>query len=294
MFDRTGQADDSPNRHPHKPYGSFNRHDFDTFDAYFTGADGQRVRYSFTASDYFRKHSITNRAYHNSILPQSFTRPYLLVFYGDMCAPCDQIQDLVRKIVAELEPIGVGFATVHSRHESGLAKRIGVHTLPHIISLADGDVRPYLDEEVSLSTFIEFIRRTLPKNLIAEVNDNNYRDFLSGWNDNKVRVLFVNEDGATIKLRYLLVAFYFRERIAFGRVLIDHSSHRFRQHYYVDPKMNSMLVFNEDISRPTATLSVSELKTQLMKDVLDSNKYLLLPRVTSQVCNLSNVCILQI
>lgn len=241
------------------------------------------MKYSFTANDYFRKHSITNRAYHNSILPQSFARPYLIVFYGDMCAPCDEIQDFMRKIMTELEAVGMGFATVHSRHENALAKKVGVRTLPHIISLTDGEIRPFLDDHISLSAFIDFVRRSLPSDLIVEVDDANYVHFLNGWHDNKVRVVFVNEDVNVIKLRYLLVAFYFRERIQFGRVLIGKSSSQFRRRYYVDAKMNSMLVFNEDIDRPTATLSVSELKTQLMKDVLDSNKYLLLPRVTSQV-----------
>ena len=184
--------------------------------------------------------------------------------------------------MSELEAVGVGFATVHSQHENMLARKIGVRSLPHIISLVDGDIRPFRDDEVSLATLIDFIKRALPKNLITEVNDANYVSFLSGWRDNKVRVLFVNED-PLIKLRYFLVAFYFRERIEFGHVLADKSSQALRDRYHIDPKMNSMFIFNEDISRSIASLSVSDLKTQLMKDVLDSNKYLFLPRVTSQV-----------
>lgn len=186
--------------------------------------------------------------------------------------------------MTELESVGVGFATVHSQHESTLTRKIGVRSLPYIVSLVDGDIRPFRDDEVSLSTFLDFIKRSLPtKTLITEVNDDNYIEFLSGWQDNKVRVLFVNSDHL-IKLRYYLVAFYFRERISFGHVVIDKNSQQLRDLYHIDSKMSSMLIFNEDISRTTASLSVSELKTQIMKDVLDSNKYLFLPRVTSQVC----------
>lgn len=223
------------------------------------------------------------RAYENTILPQSFTRPFIIVFYADLCIPCIQIEHLLQKLITELESVGVGFATVHSQHESTLARKVGVRSLPHIVSLVDGDIRPFRDDDVSLSALIDFIKKALPKNLITEVNDENYVDFLSGWRDNKVRVLFVNQDHL-IKLRYFLVAFYFQERIAFGHVVAGKESQEIQTRYHVqDPKMSSMLIFNEDISRSIATLSLSDLKSQLMKDVLDSNKYLFLPRITSQV-----------
>lgn len=221
------------------------------------------------------------RAYENRILPQSFTRPYIIVFYGDLCFPCVEIEHILEKIMNELESIGIGFATVHSQHENVLAQKIGVRTLPHIISLVDGDVRTYLDNQISLAGMIEFVKRSIPTNLVTEVNDRNYVDFLSAWKDNRVRVLFVNED-RFIKLQYYIVAFYFRERIAFGHVVADQASDEILEQYHVNPKMSCMLLFNEDISRSTASLSVTELKTQLMKEVLESNKYLYLPRVASQ------------
>lgn len=284
VFDKTGRIEDSPNFRSSPDYSSFNRFDFDTFDTFFTSNSGHKFKFTFNTGNYFRRHSITYRAYENTILPQSFTRPFIIVFYGDLCIPCIQIEQLLQKVITELESVGVGFATVHSQHEINLARKIGVRSLPYIISLVDGDIRPFREDDVSLSTLLEFTKRSLPiKNLITEVTDENYIEFLSGWQDNKVRVLFVNSDHL-IKLRYFLVAFYFRERIAFGHVSIDKSSQELRDRYHIDSKMSSMLIFNEDISRTTASLSVSELKTQIMKDVLDSNKYLFLPRITSQVC----------
>lgn len=192
--------------------------------------------------------------------------------------------------MGDLEALGINFATVHSQHENVLARKLGVRSLPHIISLVDGDVRPFRGDDVSYNILVDFIARALPKDLIVEVNDQNYVTFLTGWRDNKVRVLFVSED-SKVKLNYRLVAFYFRERIAFGYVKADHTSRQLRERYRVtDAKMSSMLIFNEDISRSVATLSVSDLKTQLMKDVLDSNKYLFLPRITSQVGPVSPGC----
>ncbi|XP_075584769.1 dnaJ homolog subfamily C member 16 l(3)80Fg isoform X2 [Dermatophagoides farinae] len=283
LYDRTGQTEDSPNfKHKSDYRSGFNRFDFDTFDTFFDSNDGRNFRFTFNSGSYFRKHSITHRAYENTILPQSYTTPYILVFYGDLCVPCIQVEQVLRRLVGELEAVGVGFCTVHSQHEIALTRKIGVRSLPYIISLIDGDIRPFRESEISLSTMIGFIKRSLPKDLIIEINNNNYYEFLSGWKDNKVRVLFANPD-RIIRLRYVLIAFYFHERIAFGHVKTDDANtNEVLRRYHIDPKMNSMLVFNEDINSPTASLSVSELKTQIMKDVLDSNKYLFLPRVTSQ------------
>lgn len=282
-FDKTGQPEDSPNFMSKHDYSSFNRFDFDSFDTFFTGQNGQKFKFTFNTNNYFRKHSITHRAYENTILPQSFTRPFLIVFYGDLCIPCVQFEQVFQKTMGDLEALGINFATVHSQHENVLARKLGVRSLPHIISLVDGDVRPFRGDDVSYNILVDFIARALPKDLIVEVNDQNYVTFLTGWRDNKVRVLFVSED-SKVKLNYRLVAFYFRERIAFGYVKADHTSRQLRERYHVtDAKMSSMLIFNEDISRSVATLSVSDLKTQLMKDVLDSNKYLFLPRITSQI-----------
>ncbi len=183
-----------------------------------------------------------------------------------------------------MEPLGVGFATIHSQHESNLARKIGVQSLPYIISIVDGQIKQLKEEHISLAKIIEFIRQSLPKGLVIEVDDDNYVDFLNGWHDNRVRTLFINEDHI-IKLRFLLVAFQFRDRIAFAHVTADENANEIMNRYRIDHKMNSMLIFNEDISRTTATLSVSELKPQLMRDVLESNKFLLLPRLASQVKN---------
>lgn len=217
-------------------------------------------------------------------MPQSYSTPYILVFYGDLCIPCVQVEQVLQKSISELESIGVGFGTVHTHHESALARKIGVRSLPFIISVVDGDIRPFRENEISLSNLISFIKRSLPKNLITEIDDFNYLSFLNGWTDNKVRVMFINSD-RIIKLRYTLIAFYFHDRAAFGRVKIDAKSQELLKRYRIDTKMNSLIVFNEEIANPIASLHVNELKTQIMKDLIDSNKYLLLPRITSQVRN---------
>lgn len=208
----------------------------------------------------------------------------MILFYGDLCFACATVESVWHKITLELEPLGIGFATIHSKHESALARKIGIDELPYIIGIVDGVVRHYKESQLNLLKIVEFINRILPRNLVTQANDENYESFLSGWTDNRVRVLFVNSD-KNVKLRYLTTAFYFRERVVCGHVNTkDDKSQKIISRYGIDPKMDSMLIFNEDISRPIASLAATELKPQIIRDVLHTNKFLLLPRLTSQVC----------
>lgn len=225
-----------------------------------------------------------HRAFENKIISSSSTKPYLILFYGDLCFPCFHIEPIWQKIINELEPIGVQFATVHAQHEFNLARKVGLQSLPHIISVVDGQFKSYKEVHISLSKIIEFIRNSMPssESLIPKVNDKNYEQFLSDWQtDNRIRGLFINEEHF-IKLRYLIIAFEFRDRIAFGHVTLDNDSDKIIRRYHVDSKLNSLLIFNEDITRTTATLSLVDLKPQLMRDVLEANKFLILPRLASQ------------
>ncbi|CAG2121141.1 unnamed protein product, partial [Medioppia subpectinata] len=282
-YDKSGVTEDTPNFRSRPDYSSFKRFDFDPFDTYtFTsGSGGQQYHFNFNAPNTYHKMTITARAYENNVIPASHSRPYLILFYGDLCFACLQMETYWQKIVTDLEPLGVGFATIHSQHESKLARKLSVQTLPYIMSLVEGEPRAYREPQISLPNIVEFIRRSLPKDLVQEVTDSNYEQFLNGWHDNRVRTLFVTEE-SNIRLRYQLIAYEFRERIAFAHVTGNEASRQILTRYRVDPKMNSMLIFNEDITRTTATLSVFELKPQLMRDVLESNKFLLLPRLASQ------------
>lgn len=283
-FDRFGTIEDTPNFRNRHDYSSFNRFDFDPFESLFTG--GSRFHFHFNSDQgtLFRRQSITTRAYENRIVPGSFVRPVIILFYGDLCLPCFQAEAVWQRIVNDLEPLGVEFATVHSQHESLLAKKLGVSSLPYIVGVTDGIVKHYKEENLALSKMIEFIRRLIPRGLMTTVDDASYEDFLSGIADNRARVIFVNKD-RVIRLRYLLLAFKFKERIAAGHLSLSPEAGRsdlFTERYAVDRRMDSMLVFNEDFSKPLAALSAHELKTQIMNDVLESNKFLLLPRLSSQ------------
>jgi hypothetical protein len=61
----------------------------------------------------------------------------------------------------------------------------------------------------------DFVRNRFPYKLVQPVRDDNVSAFLNGWVDNRVRAL-IFERQEVIRLRYLLMAFYYRDRVAFG------------------------------------------------------------------------------
>lgn len=157
-----------------------------------------------------------------------------MFFYTDWCFMCLQVAPVCRKLVEYLEPLGIDFVTVHSGQESALAKRLNINSLPSLVLLIDGNVYIYKDSITTVQKIIgnarfvflfkslliylnlaDFVKKKLPYQLVSEVDDSNIEEFLNGWEDNRVRAL-IFEPRKNIRLRYLLTAFNFRCRIAFG------------------------------------------------------------------------------
>lgn len=67
--------------------------------------------------------------------------------------------------------------------------------------------------------FTDFLRSKFPYKLISNINKNNIDSFLSGWIDNRIRALIFDKK-ESVRLRYLFVAFYYRDRVAFGFVQV--------------------------------------------------------------------------
>lgn len=68
--------------------------------------------------------------------------------------------------------------------------------------------------------FSDFLRNKFPYKLISNINKNNVDSFLSGWIDNRIRALIFDRK-ESIRLRYLFIAFYYRDRVAFGFVQVN-------------------------------------------------------------------------
>lgn len=55
-----------------------------------------------------------------------------------------------------------------------------------------------------------------------------------------------------------------------------------QERYKVHPSLDTVLLFNEDMARPVASVSMSDIPTQLLNNVIATNQYLALPRLSSQ------------
>lgn len=63
----------------------------------------------------------------------------------------------------------------------------------------------------------------------------------------------------------------------------DEKTKNLSENFAVPANLDSLLLFHEDIDRPAARLSMADLPYSTMKDVIETNKYLQLPRLSSQV-----------
>ncbi|XP_076315180.1 dnaJ homolog subfamily C member 16-like [Tachypleus tridentatus] len=178
---------------------------------------------------------------------------------------------------------GLGLGTIHVQKEPALTKKIGVNSLPYLLRVIDGRPIHYKDNQISLRRIIEFTHKLFPYKTIVDANDDTLEEFLNEWPDNKVNALIFSQVEPS-RLRYLLLAFQYNTYASFGLVKPDNSkTHKTCRRYRINKKMESLLIFNEITTSPLATLSMGELVPQTMRDVLNANKFLLLPRLSSHL-----------
>merc|ERR1719378_742080 len=283
MYDNHGVTEDTPNFNKKHDYSQYNRHG-DPFDHLrdLFGDSFQNFRSGHARENIFHKQSITYKAYTNTILPNSFKQPYLLLFYSDWCFSCAQVMPMWSKLVEELEPVGFGLATVHSEHEREMARKVGVKDLPHLVLLTDGKVTHYRESILSVVKVPEFIRRKLPYKLVQRVNDHNVEEFLEGWMDNRVRILLFGKLDI-VRLRYLSAGFRFRDRVAVGYVQVTQpETKEVVEKFKVNTRKDTLLVFQEDSNTPVASLAMDDIPTNTILDVMEKHQYLQLPRLSNQ------------
>lgn len=188
-----------------------------------------------------------------------------------------------RKLIDSLEPIGVTFVTINAGIEGQLVRKVGVHSLPCISLVLDGHNYIYKESVLSVNRIVEFVRLKLPYKLLGNIKDTNIDDFLAGWRDNRVRAL-VMEPRSQPRLRYLIAAYHFRQHVAFGFVQLDApaDTKHIQQRFKVNRNLDTILVFNEDPTKPVASLSMADIPSETLNVVIKVNQYLALPRLSSQ------------
>lgn len=71
--------------------------------------------------------------------------------------------------------------------------------------------------------------------------------------------------------------------MAFGFVdLTTETSADIKARFQVNPSLDSLLLFNEDSDRPVASVTMAEIPLATLTDVIGTNQYLALPRLSSQ------------
>jgi len=283
-YDNYGITEDTPNFRQRHDYSQYNRfgdpfeHLQDIFGGKFRGFGGG----GGAKDNLFHRQSITYKAYSNTLMPNSYKQPYLLLFYSDWCFSCAQVMPIWQKLVEELEPIGFGVATVHTEHEREMARKIGVKELPHLVLLTDGKVTHYRESILSVVKVLEFVRRKLPYKLVERINDDNVDSFLNGWMDNRVRVLLFGKLDV-VRLRYLTSGFKFRDRATLGYVQTNKGgSNRLLERFNVAHNVDTLLLFQEDTDKPAASLAMADLPTETIINVIENHQFLRLPRLSSQ------------
>lgn len=282
-YDNHGVTEDTPNFNKKHDYSQYNRFG-DPFDHLrdLFGDNFNSFKQGGNRENIFHKQSITYKAYANTLVPNSYKQPYLILFYSDWCFSCAQVIPMWAKLVEELEPIGFGLATVHTEHERELARKVGVKELPHLVLLTDGKVTHYRESMLSVVKVLEFIRRKLPYKLVQRVNDDNLDEFLHGWMDNRVRVLLFGKLDV-VRLRYLTSGFKFRERAAIGYVQVTAGDTKATvDRFQVDVRRDTLLLFQEDSEKPVASLAMADLPTDTILSVIEQHQFLQLPRLSSQ------------
>lgn len=168
LYDKKGITEDDFYKRPERQ-SYFTQHPFDDLFVH-SGA-----HFNFQENDimFFHKLSITSKQYDKKIVPKSEKVPYVLFFYTDWCFPCLQSAPYFRKLVDNLEPLGIEFATVHSTREPNLSRRLNVHALPCLVLLLDGNVYVYKETITNAGKIIEFIKSKFPYKLIPRLNEEN-------------------------------------------------------------------------------------------------------------------------
>ncbi|VVC33606.1 Hypothetical protein CINCED_3A011183 [Cinara cedri] len=155
--------------------------------------------------------------------------------------------------------------------------------VPHLVSILDSNLIVYKEAFHNVDSVIEFVRNSLPDNLVPEYTDLNVDQFLNSWSaDNCVRALVMQPE-SPLRVRYALIAIEYRNHINFGFINIGlYECQSTRDRYKVPHDKDTLLILKENVRHPAAHLSMSYLPIFGLRGIMETNKYLTLPRLSSQ------------
>lgn len=224
---------------------------------------------------------INYRSYYKAILPASHERPYLIEIISDWCFACAQIEEMWEEASNSVKKVGVGIGIININRSPRLADALGVGRVPSIIGVINGRVM-FFSEMVTVQGLKDFVLGLFPHGLIEKVTARNLDFFLTTSISNKPSVVLFSPKPRP-SLLYHLVAFGNHKRQSFGFVsLTDSSSEPLRKRLRVNLKEPTVLIFKEEVAVPDVVVKASELKHGKLREVVESHKYLHLPRLSSR------------
>eukprot|EP00062_Callorhinchus_milii_P021154 gi/632977580/ref/XP_007905427.1/ PREDICTED: dnaJ homolog subfamily C member 16 [Callorhinchus milii] len=274
-FDRYGEAESQHTFAPHHFRG------FHNYESFFFD-DPFHFQFNSGHDSFDDKYLLHFSQYMNEILPDSYRKPYLIKVTSDWCFSCIHIEPVWREVVLELEPLGVGIGVIDSGYERRLLQHLGVYQHPTILGIISGRVR-FFKNAVVWENLRQFLENLLPTNLIEQVTVTNSANFLSAWQqDNKPRVLTFHQRTAEL-LMYKLAAFTYKDYVAFGSVDTKvQKSEELLNQYSINMDIPTWLIFKEKVTKPIYLIQNKNMKRHIIDEILSKNKFLLVPRLTSQ------------
>ncbi|KAK3785651.1 hypothetical protein RRG08_023906 [Elysia crispata] len=273
-YDKFGYtaAQDQRQRPPPRGFHSFE----DFFDGFGPFGFGGRE----TAS--MDKFLVTLRHYETKLHPGSHQNPCFVYTYSDFCFNCMRIEPVIFKFMSDLENIGMCVVAVHLRRSPGLASYLRIHNAPSLLAVISGRTTSFKGTHISFEGLKSFMAGLFPSDTLLRIKDDNLDSFLGGWQDNRVRAIFFSHK-AEPSLRFMAPAFFFRDRIACGYVhTISPEAQATVRRFNINKHRESLLMWNEAIEPTLASIVMQQLSRSTIDEILDNNKYLALPRLSSQ------------
>nr|XP_058959875.1 dnaJ homolog subfamily C member 16-like [Pocillopora verrucosa] len=224
---------------------------------------------------------INDRFYYKTVLPESYEKPYLIEIISDWCFACAQIEEIWEEASNKIKRVGVGIGIINVHRSLRLADALGAGRVPSIIGVINGRVAFY-NEIVTVQGLKDFVLELFPRGLIEKVTASSLDSFLTTSISNKPSVILFSPK-PNPSLLYHLVAFRNCKQQSFGFVsLTDSSSEPLRKRFRVNSKEPTVLIFKDDVAVPDVVVMASELKHGKLREVVESHKYLHLPRLSSR------------
>ncbi|PIK55894.1 putative dnaJ-like subfamily C member 16-like [Apostichopus japonicus] len=273
QYDQYGYVDENESQRGDNMFRGFQFPGGGSYSFKFSSGGGQRSKPS----------RVTLGKLQSQILPESYSKPFLLLLTGDWCFSCMGVESLWDQIKTDLESAGLGSGKVNADYDYNVLRYLGVYRKPSVVVVIQETVYKYEGNEISIEHLKKFVADLLPSSLITRVNDNNAASFLGQFTaTNKPSVLLFTRRSTPSGL-YKLLAFKFHNKMNFGFVqTTDSQSISTISEFDVQWKQRELLIFKENVESPAEELEISNVKADKLNDFLTSNQHLHAPRLTSQ------------